>query len=117
MSIIYRVINRHITFRNYSSIPSSVKELPKFLEWVNATHEEGEPVFTGAHQNMGFTRLAELIEHLSQNFPDIGKRILNADNKEEICTILKAMPHIGDFFSWQICCDLIESNVIDFGTK
>ena len=67
-------------------------------------------MFTGAHQVVGYATYEKTIDFLdSSKYRTLAENILTTDSKQELCKYLRQVPGVGNFFSWQICSDLIES--------
>ena len=55
-SIIYRLINKVETFRDFGGIPN-LEQFEEFLDFLANKKADGVVIFTAAHQNMGYDRL------------------------------------------------------------
>ena len=73
----------------------------------------GIAVFTSVQQNMGWGRYCETIDYVRSNLDSICSRLIKSDTLEEYFVELIWIQNIGDFFAWQILCDLTESRVIN----
>ena len=113
-SILYRLINKVETFKEYGGIPSP-SSLSKFLLYLQERKENGVIIFTAAHQNMGFARLTKTLEYVKKNISSLTSDVIvgaqRRSSKSCFKTVL-SIPNVGDFFAWQILTDLLECRVL-----
>ena len=119
-------------------IPSP-HDWPKFKEEVRKIQDTGgkKAFFTDAHLNQGFDRFISYTDRVlatkqtrkhttvddggepprttldstAQAIHDEGI-VVPGNNLESSFNLLKKLPGVGDFMSWQILCDLMESNCL-----
>ena len=107
-SIVYRLINKVETFMDFGGVPD-IETFPKFVKFIRDKKKEGSVIFTAAHQVMGFDRLMKTIEYLKKNVKNLSSKLVSAAQKRSLkmCqTVLLTIPNVGDFFAWQILCDI-----------
>ena len=117
-SIIYRLINKVETFMDYGRLPSK-ENFSSFLNYLNKKKSEGTVIFTAAHQNMGLRRLLDTFDFVRKNIGKLAKEVVAGAKRRSIkdCqNALLKMPNVGDFFAWQILCDLLESRLLGENT-
>ena len=76
-------------------------------------------IFTAAHQNMGFDRLLRTFDYVKKNVKNLTTEIVRAakQRSNKSCqTILLKIPNCGNFFAWQILCDLLECKILGYLT-
>ena len=113
-SVVYRLINKLETFMDFGGVPD-IETLNFFLKFLRDKKKEGSVIFTAAHQVMGFDRLVKSINHLKKNIENLSSELVSAAQKRSLkmCqTVILTIPNIGNFFAWQIMCDLIEVKVL-----
>ena len=114
-SIIYRLINEIKTFQAFGGIPNP-DNLPSFIQFLEACHgKHGSKVFTAAHQNIGLRRLLETFKFVQENLKQLVRSVTENANKgtlRGVFHVLLSIPNVGDFFSYQITCDLLEAKVL-----
>ena len=117
-SFVYCLINKVETFMDFGSVPS-MEEFPSFRRFLIKKHSEGVVIFTAAHQTMGLRRFLEAMDHVQKNITKITKDVVDSAQKrslEEVFYHLKKVPHVGDFFAWQILCYLLECKILGANT-
>ena len=92
---------------------SEWKYLQKFF---NKKMDQGEVIFTSAHQNMGLSRFCDTAKEVinmidNENFT---QDIVDAESLEHCFLLLKSITNIGPFVAWQICCDFLELRMINY---
>jgi hypothetical protein len=113
-SVVYRLINKLETFMDFGGVPD-IETFPEFFKFLQDKKKEGSVIFTAAHQVMGFDRLVKTINYLKKNIENLSSELVSAAQKRSLkmCqTIILTIPNIGNFFAWQIMCDLIEVKVL-----
>jgi hypothetical protein len=117
-SICYRCLCRVETFEDLGGIPS-ISVWKDFRLGLVAKYEKGEKLFTAAYQVMGFRRYVETMEYLHNSGCEelyrLSKevRVAGDEGLLEKCTkIIQLLPNVGNFYAWQITCDLMESGII-----
>ena len=117
-SFVYCLINKVETFMDFGSIPS-MEEYPSFRRFVIKKHSEGVVIFTAAHQTEGLTKFLEAMDHVQKNITKITKDVVDSAQKQslkEVFDRLKKVPHVGNFFAWQILCYLLECKILGANT-
>ena len=124
-TIVYRLVNRIETFERIGGIPSidCWKEYKSLL--VNGGKKywrsyDENVFFTAAHQNMGFRRYHDTLSNLQRKNCAMLKwimselQIASSEGDLERCTkTIQSIENVGEFFAWQITCDLMECKAID----
>ena len=134
------MINRQIfclcriqTFEEYkrntganSSLPSSV-DLKSFIQFIKRKREK---VFTNAHQALSIKKV-EVRRHLVdqtnmlsfvqdtynyclKNLEELTNKLLESNDLEEAFHLIKDIDNLGDFYAYQIVCDMVEIGLIKF---
>lgn len=73
------------------------------------------PVFTSAHLNPGVNRYLEAMQFLKTNVSSKAVKLFEASQArdlEKCFNIIREIPHVGNFFAWQVTCDLLESKCL-----
>ena len=123
-SVSYRLINRMETFEKWarhsggSSIPSEA-EYPAFKTFIFKwrTRIDGkktvEKISTPKHQCGSTTLYGQTMGALRRDLPGYCKRLRAAgtDHSRAHKELMK-LPGVGDFFAWQVLCDLIECRTV-----
>jgi hypothetical protein len=114
-AIVYRLINKIETFEEFGKLPSRA-EWKAFQKFICKKKDQGDVIFTSAHQNMGFSRFCHTAKEVlkmidNENFT---KAIVDAESLEHCFLLLKSITNIGPFFAWQISCDFLELKMINF---
>lgn len=109
--IAYRLVNKMSTFEKFNGIPAP-HELDRFLNFLADNMSLGEIVFTRAHQCCGLERLKVLLKEVKRDLKKITIALLTSQTLEECVAVFSKFRNISDFFGWQICCDLIELDII-----
>ena len=118
-SICYRCLCRVETFEELGGIPS-ISSWKEFREGLRARYADGEKLFTAAYQVMGFRRYVETMEFLHdsgcEELHRLSKKVRSAGEEgllEKLCTkVIKLLPNFGNFYAWQVTCDLMESGIL-----
>jgi hypothetical protein len=129
-SYCYRLSNRSDSFSNlgdyecatktFNGIPS-MDEWPSFSKLVTEAQREGHRFFTGAHQTCGFTNyilwMKEARAKKGKIVEQTAQRIYECAQEGDLEGCFRAVSSgglkgVGDFFSWQITCDLMESGCL-----
>jgi hypothetical protein len=109
-SLIYRQFNKIATFTTFGRLPK-YHDKKIFLRYVLKMKTAGVTVFTGRHQCIGLSKVIKMSDWLTSiRLNNLYKNVINANNLPNIIAILRKIPGVGRFFSWQIICDLMESN-------
>ena len=64
---------------------------------------------------MGFNRLMKTFDFLQNNVDKMASKLVLAAHKKSVkmCQdVILEIPNVGDFFAWQILCDLLESKIL-----
>ena len=144
-SYCYRLVNKVESFggggagdrgKKHSSVPATasfgriptMSDWPKFKKLVAKTKRLGQRFFTGAHQTTNFDDYMAWMDQVSSS-PESHLEIvanavtehLNSSSRDALRALFYAIRHTlpgcGEFMSWQILCDLIESNAVPFLTS
>jgi hypothetical protein len=130
-SYCYRLGNRSDSFSNlggdyecatnkFNGIPSR-DEWPSFSKLVTKAQQEGHTFFTGAHQTCGFVSYMLWMKEACAKKGKLVKRtaqqIYECAQESDLEGCFQAISNgglkgVGDFFSWQITCDLMESRCL-----
>lgn len=108
----------------------------RWLEWLAGRVRAGAPVFGGRHCTRGLPRLRETLPAARSRLGKLVARLTaststcptckNHRNVEHwcdgalrhvgvqgnlkfACAVLKELPHVGDFYAWQVARDLVEA--------
>ena len=109
----YRLVNRLATFLEFGKLP----DVGDYEDWVTFLRykyqlQGGESIiFTRAHQNNGLERYFKTMEFVKSNLSSMAKELQEAAKERSVkkCFfIIKEVPGVGKFMSWQILCDLLE---------
>jgi alpha-glutamyl/putrescinyl thymine pyrophosphorylase clade 1 len=120
----YRLLNRVETFEKVGFVDHWKWPAVK-LRWLAALKslmEKGESIFTSAHRTCpthepGQTRLQvfeESLEYTIQHLPMLWEDIHRARCLEDVFKTLRTIPNVGDFISYEICCDFMLVGLIPF---
>ena len=63
--------------------------------------EKLEKFFTQAHINQGENKTAITIEYVKNHKERMAKQILTATSLKKVCKVVKTLPDVSDFLSWQ----------------
>lgn len=120
-SIVYRLLNRIQTFERFGGIPSC-DQFDLFLRVLNKMKDNNEIIFTGAHMSLTLSKYVETVKLLVSNegcylkslveILDRKARIGGHDGVKGVFQIIRTLKNVGNFFAWQITCDLLESKVL-----
>ena len=113
-SLTYRLINKIETFTDFGTIPD-LEDFPTFLELLERKKSQGKVIFTAAHQNMGYDKLLATLKYVAENIDDIAKNVIIAASNqslEKCMNEIMKIRNVGNFFAWQILCDLLETNIL-----
>lgn len=109
-SIVYRLLNRVESFHFWKGSIPTRSDWPGFVCHLTQLHNEGKKIFSNAHQTMGLERYARTIEVVrSMNLADLPR-----DPRELYCE-MRELENVGNFFAWQIVCDMLESKLLSSG--
>ena len=116
-AICYRLLNRIETFEKVGGIPK-IHQWNMF-ETKLLDLRKNSSLFTGAHQSIGFRRYLETlhslqVENCSLLCEIMGKiKDSSSVGDLELCTkAIQSIINVGQFFAWQITCDLMECDVM-----
>ena len=118
-SYVYRQVNRVETFEAVGGIPT-IEAVDDFGKNVSARSGK-DKIFTGAHQTTNFPSLMGNLRFFApstrgrgglKNFETIVKSLQLSTSVKSCLKVLSNMRGIGKFLSWQILCDLRESNCL-----
>jgi hypothetical protein len=129
-SYCYRLSNRSDSFSNlgdyecatkkFNGIPS-MDEWPTFSKLVIKAQRKGHKFFTGAHQTCSFTSytlwMKEACAKEGKLVKQTAQQIYECAHEGDLEGCFRAISSfglkgVGDFFSWQITCDLMESSCL-----
>ena len=107
----YRLINRVSTFVQFGGLPT-LSSGAAFAAFVDEGRKEEATMFTGRHLNIGYEGFAEAMAWLLDGGAAVlAQGVREAATLEAACKSLLIAPEIGNFFAWQLTCDLMESGV------
>jgi len=122
-TVMYRLLNRVQTFEkvgliNYDSWLDARKDWKKALQKLHET----ESVFTSAHltlptHEIGSNKIDKYIEVLDTTHKLMPKLVIEIEEctkLEYLFDILQQIPCVGDFISYEICCDLMLVEAVPF---
>lgn len=112
-SVVYRLLNRQRTFVDLGGIPR-IAEANVFLEGVKKYREGGNPIFTHRHLTPSWASYTKMFIFMDNFLEDFVSSILLSCTLHQVWSHVKQVPGIGGFLSWQVCCDLLESDVLNF---
>ncbi len=138
MSVIYRLINRQQTFQDspLGAIPHNINEMKTFLSWLSQQQKFGEFFMSSVdfgrqnsiyqctsgkrvimliEKTIGLKRLFQTGDYLVENIKQLTQDIRDSKKIESVCQLLRKIPNVGEFFAWQMYCDLSEAKVLPFG--
>ena len=120
-SVVYRLTNKVQTFKKLGGIPP-VEEYKRFqkgfmrlFELGSKSNDPRDKAFTAAHQNNGARRYFESLEVVRKDLDVLTKKIIKEAKRRSakgVFEVLRAVQGCGNFFAWQILCDLTESRVL-----
>lgn len=120
-SVLYRLSNKVQTFKKLGGIPD-VAGFKNFKKGFQRLFDEGsksndtrDKAFTAAHQNNGARRYFESLEVVRRDLDELTKKIIKEAKKRSakgVFEVLNSVQGCGNFFAWQILCDLTESRVL-----
>jgi len=115
--IVYRTVNRIQTFEEYkrntgasSSLPSSA-DLKCFVEFIKRKREK---VFTNAHQALSIEKVEDTYRYCLKNLEELTGKLLESNDLEEAFHLIKGIDNLGDFYAYQIVCDMVEIGLLKF---
>lgn len=115
--IVYRTVNRIQTFEEYkrntgasSSLPSSA-DLKCFVKFIKRKREK---VFTNAHQALSIEKVENTYHYCLKNLEELTRKLLESNDLEEAFHLIKGIDNLGDFYAYQIVCDMVEIGLIKF---
>jgi len=115
--IVYRTVNRIETFEEYkrntganASLPSSLdlKNFVKFIRWKR------EKVFTNAHQALSIEKVEDTYKYCLKNLEELTNKLMESNDLEEAFHLIKGIDNLGDFYAYQIVCDMVEIGLLKF---
>ena len=110
-----------------SSLPSSA-DLKCFVEFIKRKREK---VFTNAHQALSIEKVevrCHLVDQTSnllsfvqdtyryclKNLEELTRKLLESNDLEEAFHLIKGIDNLGDFYAYQIVCDMVEIGLLKF---
>jgi len=115
--IVYRTVNRIQTFEEYkrntganSSLTSSV-DLKSFMKFIKRKREK---VFTNAHQALSIEKVEDTYDYCLENLEELTNKLLESNDLEEAFHLIKGIDNLGDFYAYQIVCDMVEIGLLKF---
>ena len=110
-----------------SSLPSSV-DLQCFVKFIRRKREK---VFTNAHQALSIEKVevrCHLVDQTSnllsfvqdtyqyclENLEELTNKLLESNDLEEAFHLIKGIDNLGDFYAYQIVCDMVEIGLLKF---
>ena len=116
-SVSYRLVNRISTFEEFGGIPE-VSDWPRFREFMKKTAAI-KPVFTDAHITSGMKpflkSMSSLYEKDARTMKRVSRKVLERCQNRDLkgcCDAVKTIRGAGTFISWQVICDLMESQCL-----
>ena len=92
------MVNRIQTFEDFGR-HWGLANLEEFKDFLDQRKEEGDVIFTQAHQTMGHKRLKIFLDDLSHRIVDITADLLAAATLEECVDVFRAFNNIDVLFS------------------
>ena len=108
-ALCYRLLNLIETFETVGGIPELGNERPFLMSLERLMQRR--VVFTGAHQNIGFTRYKQTLMIVARSLTTIAGEISAANvnkNLRQCYIVITGLKNVGQFFAWQVTCDLME---------
>jgi len=115
--IVYRTVNRIQTFEEYkrntgasSSLPSSA-DLKCYVKFIK---QKRVKVFTNAHQALSIEKVEDTYNYCIKNLEELTRKLLESNDLEEAFHLIKGIDNLGDFYAYQIVCDMVEIGLLKF---
>ena len=118
MSFCYRTCNQVESFDSNSNPANGIPRLGEFdadfRDYIMGFKGTGTAFFTGAHQTTTFDNYVAWCEESQKSeIHQVANKIYDAGSSlEKVFKIVKSLPGIGQFFAWQITCDLKEAKCL-----
>ena len=110
-----------------SSLPSSV-DLKSFIQFIKRKREK---VFTNAHQALSIEKVEvrcylmdqtsnllsfvqDTYHYCLKNLEELTNKLLESNDLEEAFHLIKGIDNLGDFYAYQIVCDMVEIGLLKF---
>lgn len=113
-SFVYRQVNRIESLKETGIPEPTENSVDAFLKKVTKFEKSKKTFFTGAHQTTSFTKFAKNVRDALKDLDAIVDSIASANDNKSLCKILMSVNGVGEFYAWQILCDLKESKCIHF---
>lgn len=115
-SLCYRLVNRVTTFEDFGGIPE-LSEFPRLVKWMKKRSKMKDVVlFTDAHVTGGLGPFLKSMASIdADKIKKVSELLLECSEVDDLkgCfTTIKALDGVGPFISWQIVCDLMESQCL-----
>lgn len=105
-SYLYRLVNRVETFQNIDFAEPNKASLQKYIQRARAYWRKTSPFFTGAHNVSGFEPYISALSQSLNKLDATVDQFWSAPTSEDKLNVLLEMELVGDFFAWQIMCDM-----------
>src|SRR6266576_136963 len=123
LTVMYRLLNRVETFEEVGMIDYNCwfASRHNWKKALKTLHREG-PVFTNAHLTLPakragqdkIDRYIEVLNEAHKKIPVLLVEIQECSKLEYLFDTLKQIPCVGDFISYEICCDLMLVKAVPF---
>ena len=118
-STCYRLVNRISTFEDFGCIPE-MSDWMRFQSFIKkASMDKNKKVFTDAHMTGGMKPFLNAMSGLRKGngsqVQKVSREILEClqnNNLEGCFEAVKNINGVGNFFAWQVVCDLMESQCL-----
>lgn len=106
-SYMYRLVNRVKTFENIQFAEPTQASLETYIQRARVYRDEAaSPFFTGAHNVSGFEHYVVALQYTLKHLDTTVDDLCAASTSRDKLAVLRNMKLVGDFFAWQILCDM-----------
>lgn len=106
-SYMYRLVNRVETFETIDFAEPTRASLQAFLQRARVYRDQTSAAFfTGAHNVSGFEPYVAALKYTLNELDTIVEELCAASPSKDKLAVLRNMKLVGDFFAWQILCDM-----------
>jgi hypothetical protein len=112
-SLTYRPINSVRTFE----LLGWPERDGRFLEEFGRMSRDDKSGFTSRHQVRGYKMYAHTYRYAVEKSDPCPGAILCMDLEDAFMTLVDGVPGLGNFFAWQVLCDVLESRCVNLVRK
>ncbi|GAX22796.1 hypothetical protein FisN_24Lh077 [Fistulifera solaris] len=106
-SYMYRLVNRVETFENIGFAEPTDASLQAYSRRAQVYRDQAKSAFfTGAHNVSGFEPYMKALNLTLNNLDTIVDDFYAASTSKDKLDVLRGMKLVGDFYAWQILCDM-----------